>query len=44
MASLDAVGKVFGDGWLEREGHAALPACPLALSALSVEQVFRDHP
>jgi hypothetical protein len=27
-----------------REGHVALPACPLALSALSMEQVFRGYP
>ena len=43
MASLDAVGKVFGDGWLEREGHAALPACPLALGALFMEQLFGSY-
>jgi hypothetical protein len=44
MPSLDAVGKVFGDGWLEREGHAGSAACPLALSALSMEQLFGGYP
>ena len=42
MASLDTLGKVFGDGWLK--GHAALPACPLALGALSMEQLFGGNP
>ena len=43
MASLDALGKVFGDGWYE-QGHAALPACPLALGTLSMEQLFGSYP
>jgi hypothetical protein len=42
MASLDAVGKVFGDGgW---RGHAALQVCPLALGALCKEQLFGGYP
>jgi hypothetical protein len=41
--SLDALGMVFGDGWYEK-GHAALPACPLALGALSMEQLFGGYP
>jgi hypothetical protein len=40
--SLDAVGKVFGDGGLK--GHATYPACPLALSAVSMEQLFGSYP
>jgi hypothetical protein len=39
--SLDALGKVFGDRW---RGHAALPACPLELAALSMEQLFGGYP
>ena len=40
--SLDALGQVFGDGWLE--GNAALPACPLAWGTLSMEQLFGATP
>jgi len=39
--SLDALGKVFGDGWLE--GHADSAACPLALGTLSIEQLFWSY-
>jgi hypothetical protein len=41
--SLDAVGKVFGDGWIER-GTPVVQLAPLALSALSMEQLFRGYP
>jgi hypothetical protein len=42
--SLDALGHVFGGGWFERVTHAALSACPLALGALSMEQLFGSYP
>jgi hypothetical protein len=41
--SLDALGKVFGDGWLEG-GHAALRVRLLAFGTLSMEQLFGSYP
>jgi hypothetical protein len=43
MASLDTLGKVFGDGRFDK-GRAALPACPLALGTLCMEQLFGGNP
>jgi hypothetical protein len=40
--SLDALGKVFGDRWLE--GARYIPGVPLALGTLSVEQLFGSYP
>jgi hypothetical protein len=41
--SLDTLGEVFGDEWLER-GTPALRACTLELPALSMEQLFGGYP
>jgi hypothetical protein len=41
--SLDALGKVFGEGWYER-GTLHYGRYLLALGALSVEQLFGGYP
>jgi hypothetical protein len=43
MASLATLGKVFRDGRFDK-GRVALPARPLALGALSIEQLFGGYP